>query len=58
MEEMPDQPSNTASNSEVEPLPDRLAFAVGTERQHVRGPWMRWDHSGKSGHYAPISWSN
>jgi hypothetical protein len=37
--------------------PDRLALAVGrgsTFADHG----IRWDNSGKNGHYAPISWSN
>jgi hypothetical protein len=38
--------------------PDRLAFAVGTNGSTFADHGMRWDNSGKNGHYAPISWSN
>jgi hypothetical protein len=38
--------------------PDRLAFAMGAQGNWVADHGMRWDNSGKNGHYAPISWSN
>jgi hypothetical protein len=38
--------------------PDRLAFAVGGKGNTFTDHGMRWDNSGKNGHYAPISWSN
>jgi hypothetical protein len=38
--------------------PDRLAFAVGSPGSTFADHGMRWDNSGKNGHYAPISWSN
>ena len=38
--------------------PDRLAFAVGKPGSTFTGHGMRWDNSGKNGHYAPISWAN
>ena len=38
--------------------PDRLAFAVGSAGSTFADHGMRWDNSGKNGHYAPISWSN
>jgi hypothetical protein len=38
--------------------PDRLAFAVGGKGNTFTDHSMRWDNSGKNGHYAPISWSN
>jgi hypothetical protein len=38
--------------------PDRLAFAVGRPGSTFADHGMRWDNSGKNGHYAPISWSN
>jgi hypothetical protein len=38
--------------------PDKLAFAVGTRGSTFADHGMRWDNSGKNGHYAPISWSN
>jgi len=38
--------------------PDRLAFAVGRAGSTFADYGMRWDNSGKNGHYAQISWSN
>jgi hypothetical protein len=38
--------------------PDRLALAVGRSGSTFAAHGMRWDNSGKNGHYAPISWSN
>ena len=38
--------------------PDRLALAVGANGSTYADYGMRWDNSGKNGHYAPISWSN
>jgi hypothetical protein len=38
--------------------PDRLALAVGSSGSTFADHGMRWDNSGKNGHYAPISWSN
>ena len=38
--------------------PDRLALAVGRPGSTFTDHGMRWDNSGKNGHYAPISWSN
>jgi hypothetical protein len=38
--------------------PDKLAMAVGTAGSTFADHGMRWDNSGKNGHYAPISWSN
>ena len=38
--------------------PDRLAFAVGSKGSTCADHGMRWDNSGRNGHYAPISWSN
>lgn len=38
--------------------PDRLALAVGRSGSTFADHGMRWDNSGKNGHYAPISWSN
>lgn len=37
--------------------PDRLALAVGTQGSTFTDHGMRWDNSGRNGHYAPISWS-
>jgi hypothetical protein len=38
--------------------PDKLALAVGNAGSTYTDHGMRWDNSGKNGHYAPISWSN
>ncbi len=38
--------------------PDRLALAVGQDGSTFSDHGMRWDNSGRNGHYAPISWSN
>jgi hypothetical protein len=38
--------------------PDKLALAVGADGSTFTDHGMRWDNSGKNGHYAPISWSN
>ncbi len=38
--------------------PDRMALAVGSSGSTFADHGMRWDNSGKNGHYAPIGWSN
>jgi hypothetical protein len=38
--------------------PDRMALAVGGAGSTFSDYGMRWDNSGKNGHYAPISWSS
>jgi hypothetical protein len=38
--------------------PDKLAFATGASGSTFTDHGMRWDNSGKNGHYAAISWSN
>jgi hypothetical protein len=38
--------------------PDRLALAKGRGGSTFADYGMRWDNSGKNGHYAPIRWSN
>jgi hypothetical protein len=38
--------------------PEGVSFAVGDEGSTWEDYGMRWDNSGKNGHYAPISWSN
>ncbi|HEX6533603.1 MAG TPA: DUF1326 domain-containing protein [Gemmatimonadaceae bacterium] len=38
--------------------PERVAMAVGDEGSTWQDYGMRWDNSGKNGHYAPIDWSN
>ena len=37
--------------------PDKLAFAVGARGSTFNDHGMRWDNSGRNGHYAPINWS-
>jgi hypothetical protein len=39
-------------------VPDRIALAMGSSGSTVSDYGMRWDNSGRNGHYAPISWSN
>jgi hypothetical protein len=38
--------------------PDKLALAVGEAGSTFSDHGMRWDNSGRNGHYAPIRWSN
>ena len=38
--------------------PAGVAMAVGVEQSTFSDYGMRWDNSGKNGHYAPIAWSN
>jgi len=38
--------------------PEALALAVGDSGSTWEDYGMRWDNSGKNGHYAPVSWSN
>jgi hypothetical protein len=38
--------------------PDKLFLAVGAQGSTFSDHGMRWDNSGRNGHYAPISWSN
>ena len=38
--------------------PDKLALGVGGKDSTFADHGMRWDNSGKNGHYAPINWSN
>ena len=38
--------------------PDRIALAMGRRGSTFADYGMRWDNSGRNGHYAPISWSN
>jgi hypothetical protein len=38
--------------------PDKLALAVGAPGNTFTDHGMRWDNSGKNGHYASIRWSN
>ena len=38
--------------------PDWLVLAVGRPGSTFADHGMRWDNSGKNGHYAPINWSN
>ena len=38
--------------------PDKLALAVGRQGSTFNDHGLRWDNSGRNGHYAAISWSN
>ena len=38
--------------------PDKFALAIGSKGSAFADHGMRWDNSGKNGHYAPINWSN
>lgn len=38
--------------------PDKLALAVGESGSTFHDHGMRWDNSGRNGHYAPINWAN
>ena len=38
--------------------PDRLALATGEQGSVLTDYGMKWDNSGKNGHYASITWSN
>jgi hypothetical protein len=38
--------------------PEKLALATGEPSSTFADYGMRWDNSGKNGHYAAISWSN
>lgn len=40
------------------PFASSVAMAVGREQSTWADYGMRWDNSGKNGHYAPINWSN
>jgi len=37
--------------------PNKLALAVGEQGSTYSDYGMKWDNSGKNGHYAPIEWS-
>ncbi|HTT79558.1 MAG TPA: DUF1326 domain-containing protein, partial [Stellaceae bacterium] len=38
--------------------PDHIALAMGCGGSTFADYGMRWDNSGRNGHYAPINWSN
>jgi len=40
------------------PFAAEIAMAVGTDASTWADFGMRWDNSGKNGHYAPIDWTN
>ncbi len=42
----------------VSPFADAVALAKGGSGNSYTDYGMRWDNSGKNGHFAPISWSN
>ena len=37
--------------------PEKLVLAMGVQGSTFNDHGMRWDNSGRNGHYAPISWS-
>jgi hypothetical protein len=39
-------------------FPDQIAMAYGLPGSVYEDYGMRWDNSGRNGHYAPFSWSN
>lgn len=39
-------------------FPEKIAVAVGESDSVYEDYGMRWDNSGKNGHYAPFSWTN
>jgi hypothetical protein len=39
-------------------FPEKIAVAVGESGSVYEDYGMRWDNSGKNGHYAPFTWSN
>lgn len=39
-------------------FPEKIAIAVGDTGSVYEDYGMRWDNSGKNGHYAPYTWSN
>lgn len=39
-------------------FPEGVAMAVGDEGSTWADYGLRWDNSGKNGHYAPLNWSN
>ena len=52
-------PDNEIWVSGAHPLfPDKLAMASGDVDSVYEDFGMRWDNSGKNGHYAPFTWSN
>lgn len=52
----PDSEAWVASGHPV--APEKLALAIGVAGSTFSDYGMRWDNSGKNGHYAPIRWSN
>lgn len=52
----PDEPAWVASGHPV--APEKLALATGLPGSTFSDYDMRWDNSGKNGHYAAIRWSN
>lgn len=43
--------------SDASPFAPSISLAIGEESNTWNDYGMRWDNSGKNGHYAPISWS-
>src|SRR5581483_12221467 len=53
---IPGEPIWVATGHPV--APEKLALAVGSSGSTFNDYGMRWDNSGKNGHYAAINWSN
>jgi hypothetical protein len=51
-------PNEAIWATNAHPFAPSVAMAVGDERSTFADYGMRWDNSGKNGHYAPINWSN
>jgi len=51
-------PNNEIWALNAHPFSPKLAMAVGDQNSTWADYGMRWDNSGKNGHYAPINWSN
>jgi|SRR5579859_4630230 len=51
-------PENELWAMNAHPFAPSVAMAVGDANSTWTDYGMRWDNSGKNGHYAPINWSN
>ena len=51
-------PDNEIWALNAHPFSPKLAMAVGDQHSTWTDYGMRWDNSGKNGHYATINWSN
>jgi hypothetical protein len=51
-------PANELWALNAHPFASSVAMAIGDANSTWSDYGMRWDNSGKNGHYAPINWSN